>query len=189
MLGFWQVRRGRKAAVLALGPFVERSRRRLAGIPESVWLDPYMIGFMCTAVTVAATREADGIGTEALGLIQSQAWGQLTGLNSDLLGEEVSFLSTSRSDEFLNGCRNALLFSEALHGPLAGTPVQDMRSAALTETDDTAAGSSCDEGMRIDAAAVAPAAEYGGSAEELWALYFDAAIAGTSPYAVHARDV
>jgi len=189
MFGFLQVRKGRRAAVRMLGPFVERSRQRLTRIPESVWLDPYMVGFICTVITDAAKRETDSMGTESLALVQSQAWAEITGLSADIIGEEISFLSTGRSEQFLNGCRKAAWFVEALHAP-SDDQLQDSRSPAwLTDldlgSDTTRSGEDAAPTPYVEAGAPA----YGSTPDELWACFFDTALAGISRYAVQPRSL
>lgn len=111
----WLAGRGRKAAVAAIAPLVEQSRRRMLGITDIVWLDPYMIGFMIMLITLVAKREA-GIRTSgSLAQVQSSAWAEITGINRELIGEEVALLNATRNDAFEIGCHNALVFGQALY--------------------------------------------------------------------------
>lgn len=185
MLGFLRERRGRKAAVRTLGPFVERSRQRLTGIPDDIWMDPYIIGFICTVITVAAKREVGSLGTQSLGLVQSQAWADITGLSAAVIGEEISFLSMSRNGEFLDGCRRATSFIQVLHGaPPDGSPdVQN--AAALSEMIDA---------LGVDGSGEDPQQEestfpYGATPDELWARYFDTPLACLPPYIGQPRSL
>ena len=114
--GVWKSGQGRKAAVAAINPLVERSRQRLLGIPEIVWLDPYMIGFMIMLITLIAKREAKVRTSQALAHAQSSAWAAITGMRGDLVGEEVALLSATRDEAFEIGCYNALVFGRALYG-------------------------------------------------------------------------
>jgi len=111
----WVAWRGRRAVVAAVGPLVERSRCRLTRIPELAWLDPYMVGFLVMLISFVAKREVRGIDSQALGLVQIEAWAAITGMTSDLIGEEVLLLSISDHGEFNEGCRNAISFGEALY--------------------------------------------------------------------------
>ena len=125
MFDVWRMRQARKAAVASIAPFVETSRHRLNGIAESVWLDPYMVGFVGTLVTLAAERRSATLRTQAMGLVQADAWADITGARPDLIGEEICFLSAGRSKDFETGCRNAARFFGALCGkpPGAGSDV------------------------------------------------------------------
>lgn len=117
--GIWKSSQGRKAAVAAINPLVERSRQRLLGIPEIVWLDPYMIGFMTMLITLIAKREAKLKTSQALAHTQSSAWADITGMRGDLVGEEVALLSATRDEAFEIGCYNALVFGQTLYGGTA----------------------------------------------------------------------
>jgi hypothetical protein len=131
MLGLWKARRGRRAAVAAITPFVQGSRSRLNGMVDLAWLDAYMVGFMVMLITFVVRREVGILETQALGLVQCEAWGEITGMNPDLIGEEVLLLSAARHKNFEQGCRNAIAFGEALYGNTTAMPadqsaVQDM---------------------------------------------------------------
>ncbi|MBX6426438.1 MAG: hypothetical protein IRZ09_11025 [Variibacter sp.] len=114
VLGLWNARRGRKAAVAAIAPLVERSRNRLNGIADGVWFDPYMIGFLVMLITLVAHRKARVLDNHSLGIVQSEAWAAITGLKPELIGEEVVHLSAMGDGDFEIGCRNAIAFSQAL---------------------------------------------------------------------------
>lgn len=106
-------RRGRRAAVRAILPLVDRSRARLSGISDRVWLDPYIVGFLVMLITLSARREVVDLEGQPLCVVQSRAWGEITGLNSDLIGEEVLLLSSSQDGDFEEGCRNAIKFDDS----------------------------------------------------------------------------
>jgi hypothetical protein len=185
MLGILRERRGRKAAVRTLAPFVERSRQRLTGIPDDIWMDPYIIGFICTVITVAAKREVESLGTRSLGLVQTQAWADITGLSAAVIGEEISFLSMSRNGEFLDGCRRAISFIQVLHGaPPDGSP-EAQNPAALSEMIDALDGNGSGEDPPQEDAAF----PYGATPDELWTLYFDTPLAGLPPYIGQPRSL
>jgi hypothetical protein len=154
----WRMRQARKAAVASIAPFVETSRHRLNGIAESVWLDPYMVGFVGTLVTLAAERRSATLRTQAMGLVQADAWADITGARPDLIGEEICFLSAARSKDFETGCRNAARFFGALCGkpPGAGSGVSSIGLAI----DDDADGVDLSE----------PYGDLGA----LWSAYFEA---------------
>ncbi len=107
MFDLWRERRGRRAAVGAIGPQVERSRRRHHGNPDDAWMRPYLLGFLGTLITLVARREQPGLGDPALGNVQSEAWARITGLGPALVGEEICLLSAACDRAFLDGCRNA----------------------------------------------------------------------------------
>ena len=119
ILELWRSRRGRRTAVATIAPLVERSRDRLHGIPDSIWLDPYMVGFVAMLITLVAKREVKEIDQPSLALVQCEAWAEITGMNSELIGEEILCLCTTENADFELGCHNALAFSEALtHAPM-----------------------------------------------------------------------
>jgi hypothetical protein len=114
MFQLWKCRRGRRAAVDAIAPLIERSRLRLNGIPEPAWLDPYMVGFLVMLITLVARHEVDGLDSQGLALVQSETWAEVTGLKADLIGEEVLHLSASGHKTFEFGCANAAAFARVL---------------------------------------------------------------------------
>jgi hypothetical protein len=118
VLDLRKARRSRRAAVAAIAPFVRESRRQ-ANIPDGFWLDPYVVGFMVMLITLVARREERTLDTHVLGLIQSEAWSEITGLEVDLIGEEVLHLSSAGDRMFELGCRNALVFEQELGSALA----------------------------------------------------------------------
>jgi hypothetical protein len=116
MFELLKVRRGRKAAVALISPLVERSRHRFGQIPESAWFDPYMVGFIGMLITLVANRATGGLSSQGLGIVQGEAWAQITGGRNDLIGEEMCLLSTARNRLFQRGCSSAELFLERLDG-------------------------------------------------------------------------
>ncbi|MEW6644584.1 MAG: hypothetical protein AB1586_29045 [Pseudomonadota bacterium] len=113
------VRRGRRAAVATIAPLVEGSRARLNGIPDIAWLDPYLVGFMVMLITIIARRENEWLQDEALCSVQSQAWSEITGLQTELIGEEVLLLSSARHQQFELGRQHALALGLHLYGGAA----------------------------------------------------------------------
>jgi hypothetical protein len=110
----WKVRRGRKAAVATILPLVEESRLRCQGIADGTWLDPYMIGFMTMLITLAARHKVDRIDSLFLGLVQQEAWAEITGMRPEVLGEHALELSVSDNRMFVLGCQNAVAFDAEL---------------------------------------------------------------------------
>jgi hypothetical protein len=114
-----EVRRGRRAAVTTIGPLVERSRISLNGIPDIAWRDPYLVGFMLTLITIVARIESRNLQDHDLGVVQSRAWGAITGMDADLIGEDALILSNSHPREFQYGCYSATMVASRLCGSAA----------------------------------------------------------------------
>ncbi|WP_438278350.1 hypothetical protein [Nitrobacter sp.] len=114
-----EVRRGRRAAVQTIGPLVERSRASLNGIPDTAWRDPYLVGFMMTLITIVARIESRNLQDRDLGIVQSRAWGAITGMDADLIGEDALTLSKSHPREFQYGCYSATIVASRLCGSAA----------------------------------------------------------------------
>jgi hypothetical protein len=164
----WKCRRGRRAAVAVIAPLIEGSRCRLNGIPETAWLDPYMVGFIVMLITLAAKREVDVLDSHALGLVQSEAWAEITGMKADLIGEEVLHLSTAGHKIFEAGCRNAVAFERALY---ESSIVSDRLEPW---------GETVEIGSHQERASRTPGPFVAQDIAELWADYFDSRV--TSPY-------
>lgn len=133
MSGLWKTRRARRAAVATIAPLVERSRDRLSGIPERIWLDPYMVGFIVMLITLLAKREVDALDSHALGLVQCEAWSEVTEMRSDLIGAEVIHLSAAHHKVFELGCADAVAFDLALYGT-STAGVFDLGSGMMDDT-------------------------------------------------------
>ncbi|MGP9819628.1 hypothetical protein ACTZWW_06410 [Salinarimonas sp. NSM] len=154
LLELWKARAGRRAAVAALAPFVDRSRARLsarrveAGVApddalppqglaalgrlggldrlaalgdvedtsDSIWLDPYLVGFLATLITLIAKRKAGPLKEEALALVQEGAFSELTGLDGTLLAVELVLAGHAPSRAFSQGCADAAGFYTLLTG-------------------------------------------------------------------------
>lgn len=114
MFGIIRARRGRKAAVALITPFVEASRRRFPGLSEEAWLNPYVVGFLAMLISLAAERATGGLDSQSAGLVQLGAWREVTGCNNDLIGEEICLLSTANDGLFGQGCNNARRFMSAI---------------------------------------------------------------------------
>lgn len=129
----WRGRRGRRAAVAAIAPFVERSRNRLNGIPAVAWIDPYMVGFVVMLITLVAKREIDNIDQSSLAMIQCEAWAEITGMTPEPIGERVLYLCATEHKEFELGCRNAHAFSQALTRSTINGPDDHLDSSGLAQ--------------------------------------------------------
>lgn len=126
MFQLLRVRRARKAAVAAIHPHVEGSRARLQGISDVAWRDPYVIGFLVMLITLVAQRAERRLGEQALGLVQLDAWEEITGAKTSDIGEEICLLSANGDAAFQNGCDNAQLLFSAIEaeGMGRGEPVR-----------------------------------------------------------------
>jgi hypothetical protein len=146
----WRVRGARRVATTLIGPFVERSRARLGGIPDAAWSDPYVVGFLGMLITVVARHSHRRIGSHGLGLVQTGVWSALTGLSGEAVGEEICLLDSCRNARFDEGCANAQDFFALLTGgglvqrepagDVASGPVADLSPFAALALD-TASGS------------------------------------------------
>jgi hypothetical protein len=65
-------------------------------------------------ITLIAKRRVAVLDPNELGLVQGEAWAEITGLKAELIGEEVLHLSATGHSEFATGCRNAIAFHAAL---------------------------------------------------------------------------
>jgi hypothetical protein len=130
------VMRARRATVHVLDPFFSRSLQRVREMRDDVepvqsivWLSPYLVGYCATVITVVAKREIGSIGEDALGAVQAQAWGALTGLDSALFGDELAAMSLSPSAGFVSGCNNGFAFCAVLY---PGGEGDALRTEAVT---------------------------------------------------------
>lgn len=118
MFGLLKVYRARKAAVALISPFVEQTQRRCRlTLTEQDWLDPYMVGFLGMLISLAAEHAAGPLDSHSAGLVQLEAWQQVTGCTSNLIGEEICLLSISGDRRFTHGCLNAGRFMDELKRP------------------------------------------------------------------------
>ncbi|MBR1217170.1 hypothetical protein JQ557_04150 [Bradyrhizobium sp. U87765 SZCCT0131] len=131
------IRTARKAAVTALAPLVEGSRTRLNGIPDSAWLDPYLVGFMVMLITITARRKVVWLQNEALCSVQSQAWHEITGVAHVPVGEETLLLDTARHRQFELGQQHALVLDRHLFG---GAAVNGEEWHGMVGVDDVVSG-------------------------------------------------
>jgi hypothetical protein len=108
-----KTRRARRSAVALIRPFVERSRVSRE-IPNSLWFDPYFVGFLGMLITIAASWNKRSLGNDDLAEVQSKSWAEITGMHRELIGDEICSLSAAHDARFELGCRNALSFFQAL---------------------------------------------------------------------------
>ncbi len=138
--GLWKARQGRRAAVAAILPLVERSRTRCQGITAGTWLDPYMIGFMMMLITLTARHKVSEMDSLFLGLVQQEAWAEITGMRPELVGERALNLSASGSRTFALGCQNAVAFDAAFSRSQESALFDDRRFAKDAGDDELSDG-------------------------------------------------
>ena len=115
MFQLWKARKGRKAVLATLAPFIEGSEVRLGRIPAAAWHDAYILGFVSMLASLEARMALEGsLGSLALGLIQAETVAMLSGEPAGLHGEEILMLSMEGDPRFLNGCNQAVVFHAAL---------------------------------------------------------------------------
>jgi hypothetical protein len=152
VLSLWRARRGRRAATTAISPLMDKTRQRLDGLPDSVWREPYIVGFLGMLITLHVTRKAGSLGTAALASAQAGAWSDITGMAANLVGEEICFLSAAGDKAFDLGCRNATSFFEAVD-------ILDRRN---------------EESLLKDRISLSGCGQVEEARSALWARYFDA---------------
>jgi hypothetical protein len=134
----WQslrARRGKRAAIAAIGPFLEASRISLGQLPERIWSDAYVLGFLSLLTTMEATRAVGSLTSDALAGVQTEVIASLTGLPPDSLGEAIFALSLDSDREFARGCEQASVFHAAL---LQAMKADDFGAVAVASHDFTA---------------------------------------------------
>ncbi|EKS42833.1 hypothetical protein [Afipia clevelandensis] len=114
VLDLSKTRRARKAACAVISPMVAKSRHRLGAIPDAAWESPYLIGFIVMLTTIIAKMETGNIEGQALCLVQTRAWEDITGISYRLIGEDILLLNASHNRDFENGCHNAAGFASLL---------------------------------------------------------------------------
>ncbi|TCR68444.1 hypothetical protein [Bosea sp. BK604] len=112
MFDLLKVRPARRAAYSVLEPFVQKS----AGSESQAgdWLQPQILGFLATLVTLIAERTCGQLRTHALAAVQASVLNALTGIGPELIGEEICLLSSRRDPAFTAGSLGAIAFLEAL---------------------------------------------------------------------------
>lgn len=114
MLELWKARKARKAAVATIAPMVRRSEFQGSRITDRHWLDAYMIGFLMMLISLVARRRVHSIDDDTLGIVQADAWEEITGLPGNVGGEEACLLSVNGHRDFQRGCLNAIAFMDAM---------------------------------------------------------------------------
>ncbi len=164
---YWRAGRIRRAAVAEIKPFVERSRRRFGQRIDAAWRRPYVVGFMSMLISLSALSTSRGrMSDEELGLVQIDAWRELTRQPDDEIGEAIQLLSAERDANFMEGCRNAREFWGAYH---AAQRAYGPTASGLLAGDINALG----EFRTIDAAYFMNPGIDQCSETALWNLHFD----------------
>jgi hypothetical protein len=65
-------------------------------------------------ITLTASWKGRRLDNDDLASVQSRSWAAITGLRSELIGDEICSLSAAHDERFETGCRNALAFFQAL---------------------------------------------------------------------------
>lgn len=130
MFDLLKVRPARRAAYSALEPFVHKSARAHAELETGAWLQPQILGFLATLVTLIAERTCGELRTHALASVQASVLNALTGIGPELIGEEICLLSSRRDPAFMAGSLGAVAFLEAMD---AARPVPNSDGDALDE--------------------------------------------------------
>lgn len=125
MFDLLRARPARKAAYSVLEPFVLKTSANGAGLQAGDWLQPQILGFLATLVTLIVERKCGELRTHALASAQSSVLNALTGIGPELVGEEICLLSSRCDPAFTAGSMGALAFLEALDAtrPSAGERV------------------------------------------------------------------
>ncbi|MEP3275752.1 MAG: hypothetical protein ABJN26_16380 [Stappiaceae bacterium] len=139
MLDWWRLRKARESAVAAIRPYLEYSVNRV-GRHSLDNLNPYAVGFLGMLITLVAQYKYPSLGTRTIGLLQMEAWAELTKNNADLIGQEISFLSLNADPDFQGGCYAAkTFFDEILRKELDGRAFGDVQIASQVQSDQISA--------------------------------------------------
>jgi len=122
MLRPWKIYPARRRAVTLVRPFVERTRSARQ-IPDSAWLEPYFVGFVGMLVTLAGGAGLRALGNDELAAVQCGAWAAITGMQREMIGDEICSLSAERDARFEHGCVNAATFFTATQAIRPGAPL------------------------------------------------------------------
>lgn len=121
MFDLLRIRQARRAAYSALEPFVHRTSINGPDPRAGDWLQPQILGFLATAVTLIAMRRHGRLPTHALAAVQSNVLHALTGIGPELIGEEICLLSSRSDPAFAAGSVGAVAFLEAMLALPSGT--------------------------------------------------------------------
>ncbi|MFJ5370306.1 hypothetical protein ACIPIA_13885, partial [Bosea sp. CER48] len=119
MFELFKIRKARRMAHAAIDPFVRRDPAGTATLQAGDWLQPQIIGFLATLVTLIAQRHCGPMRNHALAAVQSDVLNAVTGIGPEVIGEEICLLSSREDPAFAAGARGAVAFLEALRPPSA----------------------------------------------------------------------
>lgn len=109
-----KIRRARRLAHATIAPFLDRNPSGAEPLQAGDWLQPQIIGFLATLVTLLAQRHCGPMRSHALAAVQSQVLNAITGIGPELIGAEICLLSSREDPVFATGARGAVAFVEAL---------------------------------------------------------------------------
>lgn len=117
MFELLKIRKARRMAHAAIDPFLIRDPGGAVTLQAGDWLQPQIIGFLATLVTLIAQRHCGPMRNHALAAVQSNVLNAVTGIGPELIGEEICLLSSRADPAFAVGARGAVDFVEALRPP------------------------------------------------------------------------
>lgn len=117
MFELFKIRKARRMAHAAIDPFLRRDPGGAVILQGGDWLQPEIIGFLATLVTLIAQRHCGPMRNHALAAVQSNVLNAVTGIGPELIGEEICLLSSRGDPAFAVGARGAAAFVEALRPP------------------------------------------------------------------------
>lgn len=94
---------------------MERSAGVHAGLEAGAWLQPQILGFLATLVTLIAERTCGELRNHALASVQASVLTALTGAGPEVIGEEICLLSSRRDPAFTAGSIGAVAFLDAMN--------------------------------------------------------------------------
>lgn len=109
-----KIRRARRLAHATIAPFLQRDPSANVTLQAGDWLQPQIIGFLATLVTLLAQRHCGPMRNHALAAVQSDVLNAVTGIGPELIGAEIFLLSSREDPSFTAGARGAVAFIEAL---------------------------------------------------------------------------
>lgn len=117
MFELLKIRKARRVAHATIAPFLHRDPGGNTMLLAGDWLQPQIIGFLATLVTLLAQRHCGPMRSHALAAVQSEVLNAVTGIGPELIGAEICLLSSREDPAFAIGARGAAAFLEALREP------------------------------------------------------------------------
>jgi hypothetical protein len=112
-----KIRKARRLAHATIAPFLQRAPEASGTLQAGDWLQPQIIGFLATLVTLLAQRHCGPMRSHALAAVQSKVLNAVTGIGPELIGAEICLLSSREDPAFATGALGAVAFVEALNPP------------------------------------------------------------------------